>query len=142
MELENKEAQVEQKAEESVDKEKPGFEEYMKDIPGAPTKDQIETWKQQFGDVLCSAFSETEIFIWRPVTRAEFVGLQAAMAQQEVTQFDFEDKLVETCALWVSPLGEESLQTKAGSLSTLQEQIMQNSNFMNSAVAASLVIKL
>jgi len=142
MELEKNDAQVEQKVEESAAEEKPAFEEYMKGIPGAPTKDQVEQWKQQFGEVLCSGFSETEIFIWRPITRAEFVNLQATMAQQEVTQFDFEDKLVETCVLWASPLGQESLQTKAGSLSTLQEQIMQNSNFMNPAVASALVVKL
>lgn len=135
MELENKDAQVEEQ-------EAPALDEYMRGIPGAPSKDQIEQWKQQFGEVLCSGFSETELFVWRPLTRAEFVGLQAAMAQTEATQFDFEDKLVETCVLWASPAGTQALEKKAGSMSTLQEQIMQNSNFMNPAVAAALVVKL
>lgn len=137
MELENKDAQVE---EQQV--ERPAFEAYLEGIPGAPGKDQIEKWKQQFGEVLCSGFSETELFIWRPITRAEFVNLQTIMAQQEATQFEFEERLVEACVLWASPAGQQSLQTKAGSLSTLQEQIMQNSNFMNPAVASALVIKL
>lgn len=138
MELENKDAQQPEQKE-----EKPAFEEYMAGIPGAPAREQVEQWKQQFGEVLCSGFSETEIFIWRPITRAEFITLQTVMAQQQdATQYDFEERLVETCVLWASPLGQESLRTKAGSLSTLQEQIMQNSNFMNPAVASALVVKL
>ena len=135
MEPEKKDVQEEQvQVEPTVDK-------YLEGIPGSPSKEQVELWKQQHGEVFCSGFSETEVFIWRPVSRVEFITLQTKM-DQEATQYDFEDKVVETCVLWTSTSGESSLTIKAGSLSTLYEQVMQKSNFMNPAMASTLVVKL
>lgn len=112
-------------------------------FPGAPTQEQIEEWKQKAGEVFCSGFSDVELFIWRPVTRKEFIGLQTELAQVEnATQWDLEEKLVELCILWSTPAGFDSLSKKAGTLSSLHEQIMQNSNFVNPAMASALVIKL
>ena len=116
---------------------------YLAAFPGAPTNEEIEGLKQTHGEVLCSGFSDTELFVWRPITRREFITLQAALGQQEgATQFDLEEQMVRLCLLWASPAGEKALDTKAGSLPTLHEQIMQNSNFMNPAMASALVIKL
>lgn len=112
-------------------------------FPGAPSDEQIEEWKQKLGEIFCSGFSDTEIFIWRPVTRKEFIALQTGLAQVEnATQWDLEEKMAELCVLWATPAGFESFEKKAGSLSTLHEQIMQNSNFVNPAMASALVIKL
>lgn len=108
---------------------------------GAPDKTQIESWKQEHGEVFCSGFSETELFIWRPLTRLEFQQLQAAGANAD-QGFDGEALLVKTCMLWASPAGLKSLEKKAGSLITLNEQVMANSNFMDPRVAQALVIKL
>ena len=113
-------------------------------FPGAPDKAQLETWKQQYGEILCSGFSDTELFVFRPMRRDEFVNLQTVIsqAQEPISQFDVEDKIVRTCTMWASPAGLECLENKAGSLSTLHEQILQVSNFMNPALAASFVVRL
>ena len=111
---------------------------------GAPTPDQIEEWKQQFGDVFCSGFSDLEIFIWRPLTRKEYVDMQVQIAQSQspVNTYEVEETVVKQCLLWASTLGTRSLTKKAGSLSTIQEQILQNSNFISVQVASQLVFKL
>ena len=113
-------------------------------FPGAPDKDQVEQWKQAHGEVLVSGFSETELYVFRPLTRAEFVNLQALIAgsQEQVSNFEIEEKICDACTLWASPTGVESLQNKAGSLSTLHEQIMQASNFVDPRFASSFVVRL
>ena len=121
--------------------------EVLQTFPGAPDDSQIEKWKQEHGEVLSSAFSETEIFIFRPIKREEFVNLQKHIAQEQqqgntIDNFEVEEKIVEQCTLWMSPLGLTSLENKAGSLSTLHEQILQQSNFVNPAYASTYVVKL
>ncbi len=121
--------------------------EVLKKFPGAPDDAQIEKWKQEWGEVMCSMFSETELFIFRPIKREEWVNLQMYVSQQQqegntVSNFEIEEKIVENCVIWMSPLGMDSLQNKAGSLSTLHEQVLQQSNFVNPAYASNFVIKL
>ena len=111
---------------------------------GAPTRDQIETWKQQHGEIFCSGFAETELFVWRPINRGEFVRMQAQISQakEPLTNLDVENLVVEMCILWASDPGRKSLAQKAGSLTALHEQVMANSNFMDPRLATALVIKL
>ena len=111
---------------------------------GAPSKEQIENWKMQYGEVLCSGFSETELYIWRPIGRAEFVKLQTQLVQlkEPISLLETESMIVDGCIPWASEIGKKSLLLKAGSLSSLHEQIMANSNFMDPRVAQAMVIKL
>jgi len=113
-------------------------------FPESPSAEKIEAWKEVHGEIFCSAFSETELFVWRPVHRTEFVEMQTEItnSQVPVSQLNVEGTVVEKCVLWSSPVGTNSLKHKAGSLTTLHEQIMQNSNFMDPRIAAQLVIKL
>ena len=113
-------------------------------FPGAPSRDQVEAWKKQHGEVNCSGFNDTEIYIWRTVKRAEWIVLQKQLAQlgERAADFDLEQEVVKLCLLWATEAGEEALLGKAGSLTTLHEQIMQNSNFVNPSVVGNLVIKL
>ena len=110
-------------------------------ITGSPTPEQIEAWKQEHGEIFCSALSNTELLIFRPLKRREFLELQLAAQQQQVG-VDGEELLVKKCVLWGSDSALKSLDNKAGSLTTLQEQILQNSNFVAPNVAAALVVKL
>ncbi len=112
--------------------------------PGAPTVQVIEGWKQQFGEVMASGFTDDELFVWRPITRREYVALQKEMAtpkegQEPLNGFDFEDRVVKTCLLWSSV---QNLDSKGGTIPTLSEQIMQNSNFTSPQLAGMLVVKL
>lgn len=121
--------------------------ELLLQFPGAPTADQLEAWKQEFGEIFCSAFSDDEVFIWRPLGRKEWTDRQVALAQMSqetdmVNVFELEEQIVRACILWGSEKGMKSLTTKAGSVSTLHEQLLQNSNFVDPRVASSLVVKL
>lgn len=138
---------LEQKEEEKKESSEKTLGEALQAFPDSPNDADIEKWKQEFGEVLCSTMSETELYIFRPITRQEFVNLQLHItkAQQQgnvITNYDVEQKVVETCVLWASPPGVESLERKAGTLTALNEQIMQQSNFVNPAFASQYVVKL
>jgi hypothetical protein len=143
---EEQEVKVEEKKEDAPVEKQPDPSQVVADAlklyNGAPTKEQIEAWKQVHGEVFCSGFSETELYMWRPLTRKEFVDLQAVMQQGDkpVSSLEAEGLLVNTCILWSSDI--KVLAKKAGSISALHEQIMTNSNFMDPRLAAALVIKL
>lgn len=111
-------------------------------FPGAPTQEQVEGWKREFGGVYASGTSDTEIFIWRPVTRAEFTELGIAAVERQLSQLAVEETLVKKCLLWASPLGKEALVKKGGTVTMLHEQVMVNSNFLDPRVASQVVIKL
>jgi hypothetical protein len=125
----------------------PNFVDLLATIPGSPNKEQIDVWKNQHGDVFCSAFSETELFIWRPVARVEWREHQLKLAQahqdgEALDPFVVEESLVNKCLLWSSEMGKKALSAKAGSLGTLHEQLLQNSNFVDPRLASNLVVKL
>lgn len=133
--------------EDSLENQVPDLAQMLKEFDGAPDNTQVEKWKERYGEVFVSGFSETELFLWRPIGRAEYVGLQKKMRSvpatpedQSSTEFEFENSIVTTCVLWSSD--GQSLERKGGSVSTLSEQIMTNSNFMGSAMASVLVMKL
>jgi hypothetical protein len=116
----------------------------LKGISNAPTQEQIDNWKKEFGEVYVSGFSEVELFVWRPVTRPEYIQIQqlAQDPKQEMTQFRLEEFLCDTCVLWKAPEVRSWAQGKAGTPQTLSEQIMSSSNFLSPAAASMLVAKL
>ena len=115
----------------------------LAELPDAPSKVKIEKWKEIHGEIFCSGFTDEEIVVWRPMNRKEFVLLQEeAQSNKEVNQYDLEERVVANCILWQTVQAEKAFQQKAGSLTTLNEQIMQNSNFMNPQVASAYVFKL
>lgn len=141
------------KEQESVLEEEKGIKDYLDEIPGRPSPQQVEEWKAEFGDIFVSGFSEEEMYIWRPVQRREWVRLQtdfqeAALKAQEAqdpsmmpTQFDIEEELLDLCLIWKSKEVEWA-KSKGGTVSSLYEQIMQKSNFVNPQGASLLVAKL
>src|SRR3990167_3689911 len=130
----NEEVKVDQQAEEDPDVGKALFA-----FSGSPSRDEIDKWKTQYGDVYCSGLSPTELFIFRPLKRKEFVEMQIALSQNQGNQFGSEENTVRTCLLWASEPGMASMETKAGTLATLNEQVLQNSNFVSPMVASALV---
>ena len=135
---------IEEELSEEVDDPIKNLANILSAFPKAPSEGNIEQWKQSHGEVYCSGFSEEELVVWRPINRREFVSLQETIqnSEERVSTFELEEEVVSKCILWASPKGEQALQHKAGSLTTLNEQIMQNSNFINPQMASALVVKL
>tara|TARA_Y100000310_G_C20609722_1_gene777380 strand:+ start:505 stop:930 length:426 start_codon:yes stop_codon:yes gene_type:complete len=130
-------------SEEIEDSPIPGLADLLSTFPNAPTEGKIDKWKEIHGEIFCSGFSETELVVWRPINRREFVNLQEELqAGTDLNTYELEEKVVVSCILWSTPQAESSLEQKAGSLTTLNEQIMQNSNFVNPQMASALVVKL
>jgi len=111
------------------------LKELLSGFDNHPDETVIEGWKATHGDVFCSALSESELFVFRSVTRQEHREIQA----QVETEDQYEMQVVNTCLLWKSVA---NLEQKGGTLPTLLEQIMQNSNFMPPQMAGQLVVKL
>mgnify|MGYP001450875383 CR=1 FL=1 len=137
---------IERLNEELLEEEDPikNLAEILAAYPRAPSEVNIEQWKQNHGEVYCSGFSDDELVVWRPINRREFVKLQETVqsSEQRVSALDLEEEVVSKCILWTSEKGKQALEHKAGSLTTLNEQIMQNSNFINPQMASALVVKL
>jgi hypothetical protein len=105
----------------------------------APSAAKIEAWKAQYTDVFVSAFSNSEIFVFRCLNRKEYVDLQKQAASGELTNEQHEEETVKKCLLWSSVA---DLNAKAGNIPTLLEQIVAHSNFMPPQLAVQLVGKL
>ena len=112
-------------------------------IPEGPSEQQIQEWKNQFGEVFVSVFSDTEKYIWRPIIRSEWISLHSYISSQgdKVTQYNFEEMICDTCILWKSNKISWD-KVKAGTIGALNEQILQASNFVDPQTASYLVAKL
>jgi hypothetical protein len=143
--------------------EVPDLKSLIANLPNAPDQATIDAWKAKFGNVFVSGFDESEIYIWRALTRAEYKQIQIEQQiqtvmnqlgekpnEKEVTDkitnainsdFAREEKTVSQCLLWPK-LSPEELSQKAGTVPSLLEQITANSNFLTPAQASMLVLKL
>lgn len=135
----SEEAVQQQTEEEKVEQ----LPDIMKKIPDAPTQDQIEKWKAEYGEVYVSGFSETELFVWHPIARPAYVQIQELVQNPEhqMTQFKFEELVCDSCVLWKS-VKVSWEKGKAGTPQSLFEQIMNQSNFLTPAASSMLVAKL
>lgn len=121
----------------------PNLPGLLQSVDGAPTQEQIEQWKATHGEIYVSGFSETEMYVWRPINRPEWLRIQtlAADPKSELDQAGIEELVCDSCCLWKST-STTWATGKAGTPQTLSEQIMQNSNFLSPAAASMLVAKL
>jgi hypothetical protein len=118
----------------------PKVKDWLRDVAGSPEQEVIEQWKSEYGEVYSTGFDKDELYIWRPLSRSEYIQLQLQMQQQDPENpVDYELVAVEMCLLW--PQGCD-LGKKAGTVSTLHEHIMQNSNFIPVQVSGYLIAKL
>lgn len=122
------------------EKQEPSIPELLKRNKAAPSQEQIDAWKKEYGDVFASGFSPEELFIFRSLGRPEYIDLQVTAQEQRWNQFQMEEATCDTCVLWPSDL--DWSKEKAGTPGSLSEMIMQNSNFVSPAAASMLVVKL
>jgi hypothetical protein len=128
--------------EKEVEQEKT-LAEKLKDLldkfDNRPSAEAINEMKSKHGDVYLSALSDDEICLFRSVTRKEHRAINSAIAEGKMAPDDFELEIVKSCVLWTS-IG--NLESKAGTIPSLFEQIMQNSNFLAPQLLTNLVTKL
>jgi len=123
----------------------PDLVKLLKEFKGSPSQQDIEAWKQEHGEIFVSGFSETELFIFRPLTWAEHKNLGKQLSkpleegEEEKTEDDMKEGVVDLCLLWTSV---PNYMQKGGTIPTLFEQVMLNSNFVNPQVALAFVAKL
>jgi len=110
----------------------------FEDKKSKPDQTQIDAWKQQFGEVFLIAFDEDDMYVWRPINRLEY----KQMIQNVQSEAAFQEGIVQQCVLWPT-IGPEWLSAgKAGTIPTLHAVIMEGSNFLEPAMAVTLVRKL
>lgn len=119
--------------------------EQMAKFDNAPSPEQIIEWKQEHGVIFSCAFSEDDIFIFRPIKRSEYVKLKDMIFEKQqneenITEDMFKEDIINIALLWAS--NERAFELYAGLVDTLHEQIMANSYFINPGVAAQTVFKL
>jgi len=109
-----------------------------KDRKRGPSDEQIEGWKQQFGECYLMSFSPDEPFVFRPINRLEYRNL----LQKAKDDGQFQEMVVQRCVLWPSVGTEILTGGKAGTIPTLYGVIMEGSNFLDPNEAVMLVRKL
>jgi hypothetical protein len=109
------------------------------------TAEDIERWKEAFGKVYATRFDEGENFIYRYLAYPEYKKIRSDLEkinnpQKAATLFD--EMIVEKCLLYPKYTPELKATLKAGTISTLAEQIRVASNFLPDAVMYELINKL
>lgn len=111
----------------------------LDEFDNAPDVAAIEKMKAQHGDIFVSALSDDEVFVFRALSRKEHRKLNADIAEGKISPDAFEDEVVRMCVLWKSI---PDLEAKGGTIPSLLEQVMQNSNFLSPQLLSQLVTKL
>lgn len=111
----------------------------LSDFPTAPSAAEIDSFKATHGDVFLSALNDDELFLFKALTRKEHRKLNLDVTEGKIVGDNFEEEVVKTCLLWKSI---KNLDDKAGTVPSLFEQVMQNSNFLAPQLLSNLVTKL
>jgi len=124
-----------------VEEPKKELTDFLQDLPGAPGKAQIEKWKAIYGEVFGTGFSETEIYLFRPLRRSEHRELQLLLndPEKQIDQLKYEEIVCDKCVLYPA---QNDWEARAGAATTLAEQIFQNSRFLSPQAASLIVMKL
>jgi hypothetical protein len=156
-----KESKTKQEPEATPEAESP--EETMRDrvleklysMPGAPTPNNIASWKRQYGDdnVNVIAFGDEDVYVFVPLSRSQWQNIQStaqaaagtsAAPTQEKLQEMMMESVIKYAVKW--PASVRSVEfahaSKAGVIPTLHEVIMLHSYFLNPAQAMMLTTKL
>lgn len=137
---------VEEQPEESQDEEKKGKEKKAVDPimenwaarEKGPSDDQIEHWKEQFGECYLMSFDPEDTYVWRPVNRLEYKNI----LQGAKDDAHFMEMVVQRCVLWPEIDVQVLTAGKAGTIPTLHAVIMEGSNFLDPDQAVMLVRRL
>lgn len=107
-------------------------------FPNGPTVEQVEEWKSLYeGEVFLTDFDGTNIFLWRPITRAELRSIRSI--QGKVDEFMREEKIVEKVLLYPEGLSALAFrEMKGGIPSYLSQLVMEKSGYVANTDALKL----
>lgn len=130
-----------QEAQAAKEDQPKGIKELLAEMPGAPSQAQINEWKAQHGAVYVSPFSESEMYIWRPVLYGEFQKLRMNKHLVE-DETKLQEHIVTRAVLWpnIDPIRMQV--SRAGLVPTMYSIILQGSHFLPIDLAMSLVSEL
>lgn len=138
--------QEEEELEEVEEISEPTPEDSIKDrlysIPGAPTPDQIEAWKSNWGSegVFVVSVAIEDTYVMRYLKTNEWQAIQAesrALSMQyqnnpealAMVEEDIKKKVIKTCTLWPKVSNNHFDEKRAGLLDQLHYVVMMNSYF-------------
>lgn len=107
-------------------------------IDGAPDILQLEQWKNIHGQFhVSSILADDNLYIWKTLKRAEYKSIAASGALKDDSLFA--DAIISKCLLYPKPTKEWFIQQDAGTIPSLQKQIMFKSGFVSEEMALSLI---
>lgn len=105
-----------------------------------PTDEQIEGFKQQYGECYLASFSEKENFLFRPLKRQEWRNLMAQTAKLD--EFKKSEAIVMRGIVFPKLNNMNIGSLAAGTVDSLRDLILEASNFMSPDRSVQLVRKL
>lgn len=143
--------------EETQDEGEDPLEYLQANFEGAPSEDDIKRWRRTHGDVFITGLTDDEVFVWRTVKRLEYKNIltrvasaaqamartQSAMTNAEEGRNSlFMEEVCKTCVLWPEINVDQLTFSKAGTMDTLCNLILEASNFVSHGLAVRLTRKL
>ena len=115
-------------------------------MPGAPSKETIDNWKSQYGDVYASILPVSEeLLIFRAINRRDWRNLVASTMEGTENKTDWvNEQLCQRCSLHpkLTPETIRGDKCKGGTIDTLADQIMRASNFYPADFSMTLIRKI
>lgn len=148
-------AQEEGTKETESEKKKSVLDLLREDFPNAPSQEQVNSWRQAFGDVQVFVPSKEQFYIFRPLRRIEYSNIaqgiskfrnsSAAQADPTLVDKQLHERVIGACILAPADLisnPDKLNMVPAGLFPTLFELIMAASMFMTPEAAMGSTYKL
>ncbi len=112
----------------------------LEQIKGAPTKIQLQEWKDLHGKFYMSSTDGDNIFIWKTIKRTEYKSMIGSGVMDKPQML--EEFVVRRALLWPRATQEWLAGSDAGVISTLFKQIYDKSGFISDEMALTLIEKI
>lgn len=112
--------------------------EHLKGVDGAPERHDLEMWQEVHNKFhVSSILADGDTYIWRTLKRGEYKQIMRSGAEKD--EDHFAAAIVRKCLLYPEPDSVWMQKTSAGTIPTLQKQIMHYSGFIPDGLAISMV---
>jgi len=114
----------------------------LKTLPNAPSDEQIALWKERYGGVIyILPLSDKDLYVWRYLNRQEWQQIVANEDYQQ-NEMKMQEAIVRRAVLWPAFTPEFVALSRAGTIPTLFNVIMQGCHFYDTMSALNMVEEL